>query len=60
VVELGGGEAVTADEEYIRESILSPGARIVSGYGPIMPSFEGILSEDDLGALIEYVRLRGG
>ena len=53
---LEGGRRVTADETYIRESILDPQAKIVAGYQPIMPTFKNELSEDDLLQLIGYVK----
>jgi cytochrome c oxidase subunit 2 len=51
----GGGEVVV-DENYIRESIVSPRAKIVAGYQALMPSFKDQLSEDELLALVEYVK----
>jgi cytochrome c oxidase subunit 2 len=56
---LSDGSTVVADENYLRESILSPSAKIVAGYQPIMPSFNGRLSEDDILALIAYIRSIG-
>jgi cytochrome c oxidase subunit II len=53
---LDDGRTVTADENYIRESILNPGAKIVSGFKPIMPSFQGQVSEESLMALVAYVK----
>jgi cytochrome c oxidase subunit 2 len=50
------GEMVIVDEAYIRESILNPGARIAAGYQPIMPTFQGLVAEDGLLELIEYVK----
>ncbi len=50
------GEMVMVDEAYIRESILNPGARIAAGYQPIMPTFQGLVAEDGLLELIEYVK----
>ena len=55
-VQLEDGRMVTADENYIRESILAPGAKIVSGFKPIMPVFQGLVSEDQLNALVAYVK----
>lgn len=54
--ELEGGQSATVDEVYIRESILNPRAKVVAGYEPIMPAYQGILSEDQLLQLIEYIR----
>ncbi len=51
----GGGEA-TVDENYIRESILNPQASIVAGYQPVMPTYQGLLKERDLDALIAYIK----
>jgi cytochrome c oxidase subunit 2 len=55
-VQLQDGRTVTADENYIRESILDPGAKIVNGYKPIMPTFQGLVSEEQLNALVAYVK----
>jgi cytochrome c oxidase subunit 2 len=55
-VHLQDGRTVTADENYIRESILDPGAKIVNGYKPIMPTFQGLVSEEQLNALVAYVK----
>jgi cytochrome c oxidase subunit 2 len=55
-VALESGETVTADEDYLRESILSPGAKIVLGYQPVMPNFQDELSEEELVALVDYIR----
>lgn len=55
-VPLQGGQIVTVDENYLRESILAPGKRVVAGYTPIMPSFAGQMSEDDLLKLIAYIK----
>lgn len=55
-VQLEDGRMVTADENYVRESILVPGAKVVSGFKPIMPVFQGLVSEDQLAALVEYVK----
>jgi cytochrome c oxidase subunit II len=55
-VSLEDGRTVVADENYVRESILVPAAKVVSGFKPIMPSFQGQVSEDQLDALIAYVK----
>jgi cytochrome c oxidase subunit 2 len=47
---------VLVDEAYLRESILTPQARLVEGYQPLMPTFQGIMSEENVMALIEYVK----
>lgn len=56
VVTLADGSRVRADEAYIRESILNPGAKIVGGFQPIMPTFQGLVTEEGLLQLIEYVK----
>jgi cytochrome c oxidase subunit II len=53
---LQDGRTVTADENYIRESILDPGSKIVSGFKPVMPTFQGLVSEEQLNALVAYVK----
>ena len=55
-VALTNGNTVTADAAYIRESILNPTAKIVAGYQPLMPTFQGQVSEEQLLALTEYIR----
>jgi cytochrome c oxidase subunit 2 len=55
-VALNNGQTVRADEGYVRESILNPQAKIVTGFGPIMPSFQGQLSEEQLLQLVAYVK----
>ncbi len=58
-VQLQSGEAVTADEGYIRESILNPMAKLVTGYQPIMPTYQGQINEEGLLQLIAYIRSLG-
>jgi cytochrome c oxidase subunit II len=58
-VQLQGGATVVADEAYIRESIVNPQAKIVNGFPPIMPTFQGMVSEEQLLQLIAYVRSLG-
>ena len=55
-VALQNGDTVVADEAYIRESILNPGAKITAGFQPIMPTFQGLVSEEQLLELVEYVK----
>ena len=55
-VQLEDGREVMADENYIRESILAPSANIDSGFKPIMPVFQGLVSEEQLNALVEYIK----
>ncbi len=58
-VELNNGETVIADETYIRESILKPAAKVVRGFRPIMPVFQGRMTEDEVVALIAYIKAIG-
>jgi cytochrome c oxidase subunit II len=55
-VALQDGRSIVADETYIRESILNPQAKIVAGYQPIMPTFQGQVGEEELLQLIDYVK----
>ena len=55
-VRLADGSTVTADESYIRESILNPNAKIVAGYQPLMPPYQGQLTEEQTLDLISYVK----
>ena len=55
-VTLVDGRTLTADENYIRESILVPGVKIVSGFQPVMPVFQGLVTEEQLNSLIAYVK----
>src|SRR6185503_3537020 len=55
-VKLRGGRTVTADEGYVRESIFNPTAKVVDGYEPITPTYQGLLSEEDVMQLIAYLR----
>ena len=55
-VKLAGGGTVKADEAYIRESILSPAAKVVSGYEPLMPTFQGQVTEEGVVDLIAYIK----
>jgi len=56
VVHLADGRSVIADERYLRDCILLPAGQVVAGYPPLMPSFSGQLSEEDLLALIAYIK----
>jgi cytochrome c oxidase subunit II len=55
-VQLADGSSVVADEAYIRESIVTPRAKIVAGYQPLMPTFQGLLKEEQILDLIAYVK----
>ena len=58
--QLEGGGTVVADENYLRESILEPSAKIVRGYPPLMPSFKGQLTEEQVMDLVEYIKSLAG
>jgi cytochrome c oxidase subunit 2 len=53
---LADGSIVTADEGYIRESILQPKAKIVAGYQPVMPTFQGLVTEEQILNLTAYIK----
>jgi cytochrome c oxidase subunit 2 len=55
-VRLANGATVQADETYVRESIVNPAARVVAGYQPIMPTYQGLVSEEGLMQLIAYIQ----
>jgi cytochrome c oxidase subunit 2 len=55
-VELTDGSSAIVDEAYLRESILNSQAKIVKGFQPLMPTFQGLVSEENLVALIEHVK----
>ena len=55
-ISLGDGRSVIADDNYIRESILDPTAKVAAGFQPIMPTFKGQVSEEDLIRLLAYVK----
>ena len=55
-VHLQDGRTLVADDQYVRDSILLPRKDVVAGFAPIMPAFAGQVSEEDIRALIEYIR----
>lgn len=55
-VQLEGGQTVTADDAYIRESIMFPTKRVVKGYQPLMPTYQGQVSEEDVLAITSYIK----
>lgn len=59
LVPLSNGQKVKADENYIRESILVPGAKIVQGFPNVMPTFQGTLKDQEIDALIAYIKSLG-
>jgi cytochrome c oxidase subunit 2 len=58
-VQLEDGRTVTADENYLRECILEPGAKRVKGFQPIMPTFQGLVTEEQVNALVAYIKSIG-
>lgn len=54
--ELDDGTVVQADANYLRESILEPNAKIGKGYDPVMPSYQGLLNDREIDAIIEYIK----
>ncbi len=58
-VDLKDGTKTRMDETYIRESVLYPQSKIVAGYDDIMPTFKGLVTEDGLLKLVEYVKSMG-
>jgi cytochrome c oxidase subunit 2 len=58
-VPLSDGSVVVADERYVRDSILDPKAQVAAGYAPVMPTFAGQISEDDLAKLVAYIESVG-
>jgi cytochrome c oxidase subunit 2 len=55
-VRLEGGETARADEAYLRESIVNPNGRITAGFQPVMPAYQGLISEENLLELVEYIK----
>src|SRR6185312_13336385 len=53
---LANGETVTADEAYLRQAILDPAQHVTQGYTPIMPTYQGQISEDGVISLVEYIK----
>jgi cytochrome c oxidase subunit 2 len=60
MIPLADGTSVPADDTYLRESIVRPGAKIVAGYQNLMPTFEGQLSEEELNDLVAYIKSLSG
>jgi cytochrome c oxidase subunit II len=58
-VQLQGGKMVRADDNYVRESIMDPGAKVVQGFDPVMPTFAGRLKDKQVNALIDYIKSIG-
>jgi len=58
-VRLADGQTVVADERYLRQSILEPAQQMVAGYQPLMPTFQGLISEEGLLQIIAYIKSLG-
>ncbi len=58
-VPLSDGTTVIADDRYIHDSIVMPKSQIVASYEPLMPSFAGVIGEEDLVKLVEYIKSLG-
>jgi len=58
-VRLQDNRVIVADDNYIRESILNPNAKVVSGFQPVMPTFQGVVSEEGLLQIIAYIKSLG-
>jgi cytochrome c oxidase subunit 2 len=56
---LADGGSVVVDENYVRESIVAPLARVTAGYEPVMPTYQGRLSDEEIAAIIEYLKTLG-
>lgn len=56
VVPLQNGRSVVADENYLRESILQPAAKVVAGFQPIMPPYQGQITEEELVQVVAYLK----
>ncbi len=54
--QLTDGSSVLVDENYLRESFLNPAAKIVKGYQPVMPPYQGLLNDKEVDALIAYIK----
>ena len=59
-IKLVGGATVTANDEYIRNSILNPSSQVVEGFQPIMPTFKGQVTEEQLVSLVAYIKSLSG
>jgi cytochrome c oxidase subunit 2 len=53
---LTGGSSVSVDDNYIRESILNPTAKVVAGFNPVMPPYMGLIKEEEIQQVIQYIK----
>lgn len=56
--ELTDGKVVIADDNYLRESIVNPKAKVVKGYMPVMPTYAGLLSDREINGIIEFIKVQ--
>jgi cytochrome c oxidase subunit 2 len=56
MVKLNDGRSVLVDEAYVRESMMLPQAKIVAGFDPIMPTFQGLLRENEINGLMAFIK----
>lgn len=54
--QLTDGTGVLVDENHVRESILEPAAKVTAGYDPIMPTYQGILNEEQIDAILAFMK----
>ena len=59
-VKLADGQTANADDAYFKELILDPQAKVVEGYQPVMPSFKGRVTDEQINQLIDYIKSQGG
>ncbi len=52
------GSSTIVDENYIRQSILDPGSQVVAGYDAVMPTYKGLLKDNEITALIEFIKTK--
>jgi cytochrome c oxidase subunit 2 len=55
-ITLQNGQKVVVDDNYLRESILTPASKVVAGYQPVMPIFQGLVNEEALAQLLAYIK----
>lgn len=55
-VKLNNGTSVLVDENYVRESMMQPNAKVVDGFEPIMPTFQGLLRENEIRGLVAFIK----
>ena len=55
-ISLQNGQKVVVDDNYLRESILTPASKVLAGYQPVMPTFQGLVNEEALAQLLAYIK----